>query len=79
MKPAPISNCFLHFNIRTAEQGVAQVWEDDLFDKEVIQDLEGASKLGYRNPMDIQGLLYYHEEEVVLYIHGVDNIIEEHL
>jgi hypothetical protein len=42
LKPAPISNCFLHFNIRTAEQGVAQVCEDDLLDKDVIQDLEGA-------------------------------------
>ncbi|KAH9574814.1 hypothetical protein CY35_01G079300, partial [Sphagnum magellanicum] len=54
--------------------------EEDLIDKDVIDELEShITKLRYKNPMDIRSLFTYPDEDIVSYIPTIDKIIDGHL
>jgi hypothetical protein len=81
VKIATIQNCYRHYQIRTTEGlGQAAPTEEDLIDKDVIDELESQiTRLCYKNPMDIRRLLTYPDEDIVSYILTIDKIIDGHL
>jgi hypothetical protein len=81
VKIATIQNCYRHCQIYTIEgPRQAAPTEEDLIDKDVIDELESQiTKLRYKNPMDIKSLLTYLDEDIVSYIPMIDKIIDGHL
>ncbi|BFI39717.1 hypothetical protein MPTK2_7g02490 [Marchantia polymorpha subsp. ruderalis] len=69
VKPETISNCFQHCQIRTEDIGLRPVTEDMVEPSaEVISELESEiRRFCYENPMNIQNLLNYPDEEIVTY------------
>jgi hypothetical protein len=60
--------------------GQATPIEEDLIDKDVIDELESQiTRLHYKNPMDIRSLFTYPDEDIVSYILTIDEIIDGHL
>ncbi len=80
VKIATIQNCYRHCQIHTTEgPGQAAPIEEDLIDKDVIDELESQiTRLRYKNPMDIRSLLTYLDEVIVSYIPTIDEIIDGH-
>jgi len=81
VKIATIQNCYKHYQIHTTKgPGQAAPTEEDLIDKDVIDELESQiTRLRYKNPMDIRSLLTYPDEDIVSYIPTIDEIIDGHL
>jgi hypothetical protein len=81
VKIATIMNYYKQCQIRTTE-GLRQVapTEEDLIDKDVIDELESQiTRLRSKNLMDIMSLLTYSDEDIVSYIPTIDKIIDGHL
>lgn len=77
-KPQTIQNCFIHCKIRTPEPGALEVQEEELVDKEVIEELKSQIReFCYPNPMDIHNLLNYPREEEVTFVPDKEHIIAE--
>jgi hypothetical protein len=81
VKITTIQNCYKHCQIHTTEgPGQAAPTEEDLIDKDVIDELESQiTRLHYKNPMDIRSLLTYPDEDIVSYMSTIDEIIDGHL
>jgi hypothetical protein len=81
VKIATIQNYYRHCQIRMTEgPGQATSTEQDLIDKDIIDELESQiTRLRYKNPMDIKSLLTYPNEDIVSYIPMIDEIIDGHL
>ncbi len=81
VKIVTIQNCYKHCQIRMTEgPGQAAPTEEDLIDKDVIDELESQiTRLRYKNSMDIRSLLTYSDEDIVSYIPTIDKIIDGHL